>query len=119
MLYVIFTYSMFRNAMPFSIMDSACVLLQGLHNLFHHGAVQKRITHSVNLLIILMSLTDDGNHISLLGMGDAVGNGFLPVRDFDEFSAGFLDAAADIRNDILHLLKAGVVCGDDGLTAVF
>ena len=61
-----------------------------------------------------MSLTDDGNHISLLGMGDAVGNGFLPVRDFDEFSAGFLDAAADIRNDILHLLKAGVICSDDG-----
>ena len=30
------------------------------------------------------------------------------------FTAGLLNAAADIRNDILHLFKPGVVCGDDG-----
>ena len=46
-------------------------------------------------------------------MCDAVFNRLATIRDLKEGSTGLLDASANVRKNILDLLKSRVVCGED------
>ena len=64
---------------------------------------------TIDLLIILMSLSNDSYHISRLCMKDAIADGFPAVRDLNKLSACLFNASADIRNDVFYFLIAGAV----------
>ena len=65
--------------------------------------------HTANLLIVLVPLADNRNHIAGFRLLHRMEDGLSPVRNLDESASGLYNALANIGNDVLDLLIAGII----------
>ena len=71
------------------------------------------VLHSLDLLVVLMAFSDDGDHVAFLGVVDRGEDRLPSVRDHDVLSVCLRETHLDILDDILVLLKTRVVgCND-------
>ena len=71
------------------------------------------MAHAVDLLIILMALSNHGDHVSRLRIEDTIANRLPAVRDLHKLPARFFYAAPYIGDNILCLFIAGIIrCQD-------
>ena len=68
---------------------------------------------TIDLLVVLVALSNNGDHIPRLRMVHRIKNGLSPVRDHQIPSAGPCHSGLDVFYDILILLKPRVVGGED------
>ena len=69
--------------------------------------------HTFDLLIILMAFSDNGDHVTLLGVPDRVKDCFPSVRDHKICSVRLRKAHLDVLDDVLVFLKTRIVRRDD------
>ena len=77
------------------------------------------VFHAFNLLIILMPLACNENHVSRLCQHAGCLDGFAAVGDADGFlHVVFIQSRQHVVDDVLWLFETWVVAGDDYLIAL-
>ena len=83
---------------------------------FQQFPLQERRLDALAVAVGLVTLADDSDQVALLRMIHRVVQCVQTVRDFHELGVriALVHAHADVGEDVLHLLKAVVVLGEDG-----
>ena len=84
--------------------------------LFQQFPLQEGGLDALAVPVGLVALADDSDQVPLLGMVHGIVQGIQTVGDLHELClrVALVHAHADIRKDVLHLLKAVVILGEDG-----
>ena len=85
-----------------------------------HLLVVEVMLHPLYVLIVLVALAGNEDDIALLGKHAGRADGLTTVNDGD--NAGLLcrgEPRKHVIDDVLRLLEAGVVAGDDDLSYAF